>query len=355
MNINQAMAVTAAIIRKNVELARGGRPPKEYLVPMLRSDPGLGKTDIIEAVAKSLGDLGHDLPLADRSDGWGLEYADLHTRDPADLGGMPWVRDGVSIRCRPDWLPRDGRGILHVDELPQAGPANLNIAATLVREHRVAEHRLPPGWMIICSGNHLHNKAGGGPLPTQLRNRLIHLTVDADANEWAKWAAGHGIDPMVIAYNRYRAGEYHHTFTTADDAFPSPRSWAMSDAVLGLDLPHELVRECHAGTVGRAAAADFAGFREICLTLPDVDAIIRDPDNGPIPDHKMTLYALMGALAHRTTPRNFASVIRYLDRLPEQDFAVACVVDATARDPALASTPAHTAWAVAHGRLLGGA
>lgn len=72
-----------------------------------------------------------------------LVYADLVTRDPADLGGMPWVKVGRTIRCRPDWMPIDGKGILYLDEPPQAGISNLNIAATLIREHRIGEHRLP--------------------------------------------------------------------------------------------------------------------------------------------------------------------------------------------------------------------
>ena len=355
MNIPGFMAVVEAIIRKNVDLARTGRPVKDYLVPMAWGDPGLGKTDVVEAVAESLGDLGRDVfDGTDDDEGWGVIHADLHTRDPADLGGMPWVKDGRSVRCRPDWLPTGGRGILFLDELPQAGVANMNTAATLVRERRVGEHRLPRGWLIVCAGNHLHNRAGTTALPSQLRNRLVHLRVDADANAWAVWAAGRGVHPMLVAYNRYRAADFHHRVSATDNAYPTPRAWATSDAVLSLDLPPELRRECHAGTVGDAAAADFAGFREVYLTLPDVDAILRDPDAGPIPEHAMTLHALMGALAHRATPRNFGAVIRYLNRLPERDFAVACIVDATARDKALASTPAYQVWAVTHGDLLTG-
>jgi MoxR-like ATPase len=91
------------------------------------------------------------------------------TRDPADLGGMPWVTDGRTVRCRPDWLPTEGRGILFLDELPQAGLANLNIAATLIREHRIGEHRLPPTWMVACAGNHHHNRAGTTTMPSHVR------------------------------------------------------------------------------------------------------------------------------------------------------------------------------------------
>lgn len=68
----------------------------------------------------------------------------------------------------------------------------------------------------------------------------------------------------------------------------------------------------------------------------------------------MTNYALMGALSYRASPAAFPAIIRYLNRLPEQEFAVVCVIDATARDPALMATSAYQCWAAAHGGLLSG-
>jgi hypothetical protein len=340
MNIPQFATVLAEILRYNQTLLADGGRIKDCLIPMAWGDPGLGKTEIAETVAETMG--------------LGLIYADLATRDPAELAGMPWVEDGRSVRCRPDWLPDDGAGILFLDELPQAGIANLNIAATLIREHRIGEHRLPDRWMVVCAGNHLHNRAGTVTMPSHVRNRLLHLTIDADAHAWAKWASGRCVDPMLIAYNRYRAQEFHHKFSATDNAYPTPRSWAASHHVQRLVLPDDLVRECLDGMVGPSASADYAGFLAILKTLPDVDAIVADPDGGELPGNPMTAYALMGALSYRATPQNFAAIVRYLDRLPEQEFSVVCVLDATARDNTLTMTSPYQHWAAAHGELLSG-
>jgi hypothetical protein len=287
MNIPEFATVLRAVMRHNMRLHDEGASIKDYLVPMAWGDPGLGKSDIAEAVADDLG--------------WELVYADLATRDPADLGGMPWVTDGRTVRCRPDWLPGEGRGILFLDELPQAGLANLNIAATLIREHRIGEHRLPPTWMVACAGNYQHNRAGTTTMPSHVRNRLLHLDINADANAWAKWASARGINPMLIAYNRYRAQEFHHKFSATDNAYPTPRSWTASHQVLRLDLPQALKRECTGGMIGPGAGADFTGFCEIYASLPDVNAIIADPDHGVIPGDPMTSHALMGALSYTGT------------------------------------------------------
>ena len=340
MNIPEFAAVLTAVIRHNSKLHEDGTSLKDYLVPMAWGDPGLGKSDIAEAVAA-------DLELD-------LIYADLVTRDPADLGGMPWVQDGRTTRSRPDWLPTDGKGILFLDELPQAGIANLNIAATLIREHRIGEHQLPPGWMIVCAGNHQHNRAGTTTMPSHVRNRLMHCYVEADADAWAKWASSRRLSPMLVAYNRYRAQEFHHKFSATDNAYPTPRSWSACHQALRLDVDTALRRMCLDGLVGESAGADFAGFCDIYSNLPDVDAIIADPDRGTIPADPMTTYALMGALSYRAKPANIQAIVRYLDRLPEQEFAVVCVVDATARDPDLMITSAYQSWAAAHGDLLSG-
>ena len=259
MNIPEFATVLTAVMQHNTRLHNEGASIKDYLVPMAWGDPGLGKSDIAEAVADDLG--------------WKMVYADLATRDPTDLGGMPWVTDGRTVRCRPDWLPTEGRGILFLDELPQAGLANLNIAATLIREHRIGEHRLPPTWMVICAGNYQHNRAGTTTMPSHVRNRLLHLDINADANAWAKWASARGINPMLIAYNRYRAQEFHHKISATDNAYPTPRSWAASHQVLRLDLPEALKRECTGGTIGPGAGAGSGRSTDLDVAHPSVEAM----------------------------------------------------------------------------------
>lgn len=339
MNIHELKDVLLALVRHNGSPANGGGS-EERIVPMIWGDPGLGKTETVEALAAELG--------------WPLVQADLQTRDPAELGGMPWVEGGRSVRCRPDWLPPEGEGILFLDELPQAGAANLNTAAQLVREHRIGEHRLAACWQILCAGNHLHNRAGGVALPSQLRNRLLHLRVDADVGAWARWAHRSGLDPMLIAYNRYRP-DFHHAPSATEQAFPTPRSWALVDRIQKVGLDERLRSEAIEGAVGAAARADYQGFLEIAVTMPDPDAIIADPDRGPLPLQPQVTHALMGALAGRATQANFASIQRYLARLPEQEWAAVCITDATARQPELMSTAAYQRWAVASGRQLSAA
>jgi hypothetical protein len=56
----------------------------------------------------------------------------------------------------------------------------------------------------------------------------------------------------------------------------------------------------------------------------------------------------------RSPGRSSPPFVRYLDHLPEQEYAVVCIVDATARNGDLFVTSAYQNWAAAHGDLLSG-
>jgi hypothetical protein len=55
MNIPEFATVLRAVMRHNMRLHDEGASIKDYLVPMAWGDPGLGKSDIAEAVADDLG------------------------------------------------------------------------------------------------------------------------------------------------------------------------------------------------------------------------------------------------------------------------------------------------------------
>ena len=90
MNIPDFAKVLTAIIHHNVDLARQGGTPRDYLVPMAWGDPGLGKTEIVETVADDLHDVGRDLvDPAEDTGCWEVAYADMQTRDPAVSAACP--------------------------------------------------------------------------------------------------------------------------------------------------------------------------------------------------------------------------------------------------------------------------
>jgi hypothetical protein len=82
-------------------------------------------------------------------------------------------------------------------------------------------------------------------------------------------------------------------------------------------------------------------FRE----LPNIDAILLNPLQEPVPENAASQYAIASALARCASDTNFDRVCLYLNRLPTE-FRVLCVRDATLRAPAIRSMAGYTKWAV---------
>ena len=82
-------------------------------------------------------------------------------------------------------------------------------------------------------------------------------------------------------------------------------------------------------------------FRE----LPNIDAILLNPTQEPVPENAAAQYAVASALARCASDTNFDRICLYLNRLPTE-FRVLCVRDATLRQPAIRCTAGYVRWAV---------
>lgn len=133
-------------------------------------------------------------------------------------------------------------------------------------------------------------------------------------------------------------------------AFPSSRSWEFVSRILdSLDsqsnpsIEHEVI----AGAVGTGAATEFSAFLRTFRELPNIDAILLNPLQEPVPENAAAQYAVASALARCASDTNFDRICLYLNRLPTE-FRVLCVRDATLREPSIRSTAGYTKWAVAN-------
>lgn len=303
------------------------------------SGPGLGKSSLVRQAAGALG----------------LGLIDLRATliDPVDLRGIPTVASGRSTWCPPDFLPKDGSGVLFLDELAQAPPLVQAACLQLTLDRRIGEYCLPDGWAVVAASNRAEDRAGTHRLISPLLNRFVHLDLDVDAEDWQSWAVTAGIAPEVRAFLRLRpALLFDFDPSSNPRAFPTPRSWQFASDMLAAAPPH-LSQRLIAGCVGDGAAAEFAGFLALYRELPDIDAVLADPAGAPVPKEPAVLYALVGAMVERcrvgAAPAvNFA---RYGMRLPDE-FGVLALRDAVALDRKLVAEPAVQMW-IADARAKG--
>src|ERR1051326_3594924 len=108
---------------------------------MIWGAPGIGKSSIVAQTAEA-----HKMEMID------LRLSQLA---PTDLPGPP-VADHEQNTSRwypPEFLPREGRGILFLDELNLAPPAMQGMAQQLILDRRVGSYNVPSHWFVWAAGN----------------------------------------------------------------------------------------------------------------------------------------------------------------------------------------------------------
>ncbi len=271
--------------------------------------------------------------------------------DPVDLRGLPFLGpDGRSKWATPEFLPQTGSGILFLDELNTA-PAMVQASCyQLVLDRKLGEYTLPDGWAIVAAGNRDSDRAVTTRMPTPLRNRFVHLEFEVDVQEWSEWAVQSGIRPEVIAFLRCRP-ELLSAFDRDATAFPSPRSWEFVSRILDSASHQTIEHELFAGSVGTGAATEFSAFLRMFRELPNIDAILLNPLNEPVPENAAAQYAVASALARCASDVNFDRVCQYLGRMPTE-FSVLSVRDASLREPSIRHTGGYTKWAIENHHVL---
>lgn len=269
---------------------------------MLHGRPGVGKTEVVQTLANRIGAVLHDLRLT--------------TIEPQDLRGLPYYDHATArtVWYRPEDLP-DGAApaILFLDELTAAAPALQPTVYGLLQERRVGRHRLPASVMVIAAGNRVEDGAIAYDMGSALSDRLIHLTLQADAEDWLKhYALPAGIHPAVAAFIRTRPD----LLDTTEEALRrgqmiacTPRSWARVSQIMHA-IPDRALRQVMiAGTVGLAPAAEFALVADEIAASVQVAALLAAPRGEraalyPRSLHGLTalVYGLTGAVTRDSLP-----------------------------------------------------
>ncbi len=301
--------------------------------------PGVGKSQIVAQVAAESG----------------LALVDIRAvlLDPVDLRGLPRFDDaGRTVWCPPSFLPVQGRGILFLDELNAAPPLVQAACYQLVLDRRLGEYELPAGWTVIAAGNRETDKAVTHRIPSALANRMVHLDVDPDLEDWLTWAKKAGIDARLCAFLQFRPRLLHAFDPKRNDkAFPSPRSWEFVSRILSAHPSALTLEALLRGTVGEGAAAEFCAFLRQYSSMPDADAVLANPGGIHLPEDPAVICALCESVARKAAEEVMPEFAVLASRLPVE-FGVLLMRDAAAVQPSIVETEAFRGWACANSDVL---
>lgn len=245
---------------------------------MIWGSPGIGKSSIVAQVSRK-----HKIDFVD---------VRLSQLAPTDLRGLPVPEDGISKWYPPEFLPRDGKGILFLDELNMAPPALQGVAQQLILDRRVGSYEVPKGWYVWAAGNRKEDRAAVFDMPAPLANRFLHLQVEPDFGSFKRYALATKVHEQVIAFLSFRP-TLIHKLDPQQPAWPSPRSWVMASQLhkAKLDI---------APAVGTETTSEFNAYIQLYKQLPDLNRIfIGKGDTIAFPSEPSVRYATTIGLAVR--------------------------------------------------------
>ncbi len=284
------------------------RPTRENAL-FITGKPGVGKTALVAQVAQTVGKQ--------------LITFALPTCESVDLRGIPQVVNGQTRWASP--MPRDGEGVLLLDELSSAAPDVQVAAHHLVWAEAGSDMSLPRGWHIVLTGNQATDRTLYRAVSGPLRNRLTTIQLEPDLEQWVTWAMSQDIHASIPAFLRWRPALMIAKEIPADGAFPSLRAWTRVSSIVQMRVTAKIEHELLVGTVGEAAAAEYVAFLRMARELPNINGILKEPGRAAVPSAPDVLYALTTNLVYYTRTEG-KSAMSYVKRLPAE-FALLYIRD----------------------------
>lgn len=325
-------------------------------VPLFVGPPGIAKTAFVREAATAMS----------FKFGESVAVRELHlaSMSEVDIRGYLVPTGDRAMFTKPEFfetVDKHNRGILFLDEFPQATHEVQKAVAPLILEGRIGEYVLPPGWSVILAGNGIDDNAGANTLLSHIVNRVTIVNVKSpDPEVWASWAVSNQLPFELIAFAKYRPDAVFDNKMpeTADTPFCTPRSLhavgdlanaypggirAMVEQKQGMALIN--------GAIGAGAATELASLVRTAINLPSYEDVVAKPDKVIVPNKPDQKYAMIMLMAVRAKIEHAEQVMEYLMRF-EPNYAVTGIVSLVRRDRAMAASPKMRQWVMQNREML---
>lgn len=214
--------------------------------------PGIGKSALVERFANEVG-----LPCVSLL---GSQLA------PEDIIGIPQIKGETSEFLPPKMIARKEPYVLFLDELNSCSQEVQKAFYSLIHERRIGEYHLPAGSIVIGAGNRSQDGAIVKTMSSALINRMFHVQLTANPEQWLEWAYENHLHPWVINYITQRPDHLFSEPPKTEEPYSTPRSWHMlSDALTeyhagSKTLPENLLRVLVYGCISASHACMFLAY-----------------------------------------------------------------------------------------------
>ena len=273
MNIKRAKEEIKHTIR--AYLSKNGHG--EYEIPSMRQrpvllmgPPGIGKTQIMEQVAREcgIGLVSYTITHHTRQSAIGLPFI-----SEKDYGGekrhvteytMSEIVASIYDRMEETGLKE---GILFIDEINCVSETLAPAMLQFLQYKTFGNHKIPDGWIIAAAGNPPEYNKSVRDFDIATLDRIKRIDVEADFAVWKEYAKAADIHPAIVSYLTAKPQHFCQVETTVDGKiFATPRGW--EDLSRFLEVYEKLGIGCDREVVIQylqhpKIAKDFANYLEL--------------------------------------------------------------------------------------------
>lgn len=256
MNIAQAKEELINTVRTYLAKDKDGcyRIPRVRQRPvLLMGPPGIGKTAIMEQVAKEcqIGLVSYTMTHHTRQSAIGLPVIETRSFDGQEYTVTEYTMSEI-IASVYSLMERTGcrEGILFLDEINCVSETLAPVMLQFLQNKAFGSHQLPGGWIIAAAGNPREYNKSAREFDIATLDRVRTMNILPDLEAWKKYALTAGIHGSILSYLNCRPESFYHVHQVINDMeFVTARGWEDLSAVLqeyehqNLLVTADLVRE----------------------------------------------------------------------------------------------------------------
>ncbi len=249
----------------------------EYMIPSIRQrpillmgPPGIGKTQIMEQIAKEckIGLVAYTITHHTRQSAIGLPFITKKNYSGDEYSVTEYTMSEI-IAAVYDKIEQTGlkEGILFIDEINCVSETLAPTMLQFLQCKTFGNQKVPEGWIIVAAGNPPEYNKSVREFDIVTLDRIKKIDVEENYDVWKEYAYQAEIHPAIISYLELKRENFYRIETTIDGkVFATARGWEDLSQLLkvyeliGKKVDREVV---HQYIQHWKIAKDFAAYLEL--------------------------------------------------------------------------------------------
>lgn len=264
-------------IRDSIEAYLAKDEYGDYMIPSIRQrpillmgPPGIGKTQVMEQVAKEckIALVAYTITHHTRQSAVGLPFIEKKNYGGKEYAVTEYTMSEI-IASVYDKMEETGlkEGILFIDEINCVSETLAPTMLQFLQCKTFGNQKIPEGWIIVAAGNPPEYNKSVRDFDVVTLDRIKKIDVDVNYDVWKEYAYQADIHPAILAYLEIRKDYFYRMETTVDGrVFATARGWEDLSQLLktyeklGKQADREVV---HQYIQHWKIAKDFANYLEL--------------------------------------------------------------------------------------------